>query len=144
MMLRWKVSVGAIAAPPLAVWFALHYGWRSAFVFTGAMVHMIEIFRGAHELGIYAAGYAIPAQLLLLTGPMMAAVYPRLSTHGPAGSATLTASIAGVPVTPAFSAARMISRATVGFSRSTIAARTSESARRARSAGFVRIEPTRA
>jgi ACS family hexuronate transporter-like MFS transporter len=29
--------VGAIAAPPLAVWFALHYGWRSAFVFTGAL-----------------------------------------------------------------------------------------------------------
>ena len=57
---------------------------------------LIQIFRGAHELGIYAAGYAIPAQLLLLTGPMMAAVYPRLSTHGPAGSATLTASLAGV------------------------------------------------
>ena len=31
------LSVGAIAAPPLAVWFALHYGWRSAFVFTGAL-----------------------------------------------------------------------------------------------------------
>jgi O-antigen/teichoic acid export membrane protein len=57
---------------------------------------LIEIFRGAHELGIYAAGYAIPAQLLLITGPLMAAVYPRLSTHGAAGSATLTAAIAGV------------------------------------------------
>ena len=31
------LSVGAIAAPPLAVWFALHYGWRSAFVFTGVL-----------------------------------------------------------------------------------------------------------
>jgi O-antigen/teichoic acid export membrane protein len=57
---------------------------------------LIEIFKGVHELGIYAAGYAIPAQLLLLTGPVMAAVYPRLSTHGTSGSATLTAAIAGV------------------------------------------------
>jgi O-antigen/teichoic acid export membrane protein len=57
---------------------------------------MIEIFRGVHELGIYAAGYAIPAQLLLVTGPLMAAVYPRLASHGTAGSATLTAAIAGV------------------------------------------------
>jgi MFS transporter, ACS family, hexuronate transporter len=31
------LSVGAIAAPPLAVWFALRYGWRSAFVFTGVL-----------------------------------------------------------------------------------------------------------
>jgi len=31
------LSLGAIAAPPLAVWFALHYGWRSAFVFTGVL-----------------------------------------------------------------------------------------------------------
>jgi O-antigen/teichoic acid export membrane protein len=57
---------------------------------------LIEIFRGAHELGIYAAGYAVPAQLLILTGPLMAAVYPRLSTHGAAGSHSLTAAIAGV------------------------------------------------
>ena len=57
---------------------------------------LIEIFRGVHELGIYAAGYAIPAQLLILTGPLMAAVYPRLASHGSAGSVTLTASIAGV------------------------------------------------
>ena len=57
---------------------------------------MIEIFRGVHELGIYAAGYAVPAQLLLLTGPLMAAVYPRLSGHGPAGSTKLTGDIAGV------------------------------------------------
>jgi O-antigen/teichoic acid export membrane protein len=57
---------------------------------------LIEIFRGVHELGIYAAGYAIPAQLLLLTGPLMAAVYPRLSTHGTAGSPALTGAIAGV------------------------------------------------
>jgi O-antigen/teichoic acid export membrane protein len=57
---------------------------------------LIEIFRGAHELGIYAAGYAVPAQLLILTGPLMAAVYPRLSSHGSAGSPELTATIAGV------------------------------------------------
>jgi O-antigen/teichoic acid export membrane protein len=57
---------------------------------------MIEIFRGVHELGIYAAGYAIPAQLLLLTGPLMAAVYPRLSGHDAAGSTKLTAELAGV------------------------------------------------
>ena len=57
---------------------------------------LIEIFRGVHELGIYAAGYAIPAQLLILTGPLMAAVYPRLASYGTAGSATLTAAIAGV------------------------------------------------
>jgi O-antigen/teichoic acid export membrane protein len=57
---------------------------------------LIQIFRGAHELGIYAAGYAIPAQLLLLTGPLMAAVYPRLSTHGAAGSSVLTGSVAGI------------------------------------------------
>jgi O-antigen/teichoic acid export membrane protein len=57
---------------------------------------LIEIFRGAHALGIYAAGCAVPVQLLLLTGPLLAAVYPRLSTHGAAGSATLTASVAGV------------------------------------------------
>jgi ACS family hexuronate transporter-like MFS transporter len=31
------LSLGAIAAPPLAVWFALRHGWRSAFVFTGAL-----------------------------------------------------------------------------------------------------------
>ena len=57
---------------------------------------LIEIFRGVHELGIYAAGYAIPAQLLILTGPLMAAVYPRLASFGTTGSATLTAAIAGV------------------------------------------------
>jgi O-antigen/teichoic acid export membrane protein len=57
---------------------------------------LIEIFRGVHELGIYAAGYAIPAQLLVLTGPLMAAVYPRLASYGTAGSAALTAAIAGV------------------------------------------------
>jgi O-antigen/teichoic acid export membrane protein len=57
---------------------------------------LIEIFRGVHELGIYAAGYAIPAQLLILTGPLMAAVYPRLASYGASGSASLTAAIAGV------------------------------------------------
>jgi O-antigen/teichoic acid export membrane protein len=57
---------------------------------------LIEIFRGVHELGIYAAGYAIPGQLLLITGPLMAAVYPRLASHGPAGSPQLTGEIAGV------------------------------------------------
>lgn len=29
------LSIGAITAPPLATWFALRHGWRSAFVFTG-------------------------------------------------------------------------------------------------------------
>jgi ACS family hexuronate transporter-like MFS transporter len=29
------LNVGAIIAPPLATWFALRHGWRSAFVFTG-------------------------------------------------------------------------------------------------------------
>jgi ACS family hexuronate transporter-like MFS transporter len=29
------LSVGAILAPPLATWFALRHGWRSAFLFTG-------------------------------------------------------------------------------------------------------------
>ena len=57
---------------------------------------MIEIIRGVHELGIYAAGYAIPAQLLMLTGPLMAAVYPLLAGHGTAGSAALTGAIASV------------------------------------------------
>ncbi|HTQ53909.1 MAG TPA: MFS transporter [Bryobacteraceae bacterium] len=31
------VSVGLIAAPPLATWIAVHYGWRHAFVITGAL-----------------------------------------------------------------------------------------------------------
>jgi ACS family hexuronate transporter-like MFS transporter len=31
------LSLGAIAAPPLATWFALRHGWRSAFVFTGML-----------------------------------------------------------------------------------------------------------
>lgn len=31
------LSVGAILAPPLATWFALRHGWRSAFVFTGLL-----------------------------------------------------------------------------------------------------------
>ncbi|HEV2327935.1 MAG TPA: MFS transporter [Verrucomicrobiae bacterium] len=30
-------SLGAAAAPPIAAYFGLHYGWRSAFVFTGAL-----------------------------------------------------------------------------------------------------------
>ena len=30
-------SVGAVIAPPLVVWIMLHYGWRMAFVATGAM-----------------------------------------------------------------------------------------------------------
>ncbi len=29
------LSIGAILAPPLATWFALRHGWRSAFLFTG-------------------------------------------------------------------------------------------------------------
>jgi ACS family hexuronate transporter-like MFS transporter len=31
------LNVGAIIAPPLATWFALRHGWRSAFVFTGIL-----------------------------------------------------------------------------------------------------------
>jgi len=31
------VSVGAILAPPVAAWIAVNYGWRHAFVFTGAL-----------------------------------------------------------------------------------------------------------
>ena len=31
------LSVGAIIAPPLATWFALRHGWRSAFLFTGLL-----------------------------------------------------------------------------------------------------------
>lgn len=31
------ISVGAVLAPPLATWLALSYGWRSAFVVTGAL-----------------------------------------------------------------------------------------------------------
>ncbi|HVN04660.1 MAG TPA: MFS transporter [Bryobacteraceae bacterium] len=31
------VSLGLIAAPPLATWIAMHYGWRQAFVFTGCL-----------------------------------------------------------------------------------------------------------
>ena len=31
------VSLGLIAAPPLATWIALHYGWRYAFAATGAL-----------------------------------------------------------------------------------------------------------
>ncbi len=30
------LSVGAMIAPPLAIWLAVHYGWRSAFLLTGA------------------------------------------------------------------------------------------------------------
>lgn len=30
-------SLGAAAAPPLAAWLALHYGWRAAFWFTGGL-----------------------------------------------------------------------------------------------------------
>jgi O-antigen/teichoic acid export membrane protein len=37
----------------------------------------------------------VPAQLLLVTGPVMAAVYPRLSSFGTVGSAPLTAAVAG-------------------------------------------------
>lgn len=56
---------------------------------------LIQLIRGVHDLGLYAAGYALPSQLLLLTGPLMAAVYPRLSAEGAEGSAALTAAIAG-------------------------------------------------
>ncbi len=31
------VSLGLIAAPPLATWIAMHYGWRRAFVVTGTL-----------------------------------------------------------------------------------------------------------
>ncbi len=31
------VSMGLILAPPVATWIALHYGWRSAFVISGAL-----------------------------------------------------------------------------------------------------------
>ncbi len=31
------VSLGLIAAPPLATWIAVHYGWRSAFAATGVL-----------------------------------------------------------------------------------------------------------
>jgi ACS family hexuronate transporter-like MFS transporter len=31
------VSVGALIAPPLVAWIALHFGWRAAFLFTGAL-----------------------------------------------------------------------------------------------------------
>ena len=31
------VSLGQIIAPPLAVWIAVHYGWRHAFIATGAL-----------------------------------------------------------------------------------------------------------
>jgi len=31
------LSAGAIVAPPLATWFALRYGWRSAFIATGML-----------------------------------------------------------------------------------------------------------
>ncbi|HLY17122.1 MAG TPA: MFS transporter, partial [Bryobacteraceae bacterium] len=31
------VSLGLILAPPLATWIAVHYGWRQAFVITGAL-----------------------------------------------------------------------------------------------------------
>ncbi len=31
------ISIGALLAPPLVAWFALHFGWRAAFLATGAM-----------------------------------------------------------------------------------------------------------
>jgi len=31
------VSLGAVLAPPVATWIAVHYGWRQAFVATGAL-----------------------------------------------------------------------------------------------------------
>jgi O-antigen/teichoic acid export membrane protein len=69
-------------------------GLATQLIFSADAV-LIEIVRGAHELGIYAAGYSVPAQLLLVTAPMMGAVYPRLSSYGAAGSVSLTAAIAG-------------------------------------------------
>jgi O-antigen/teichoic acid export membrane protein len=56
---------------------------------------LIEAFRGAHALGIYAAAYAIAAQFLLLTAPVLTAAYPRLSAEGDEGSASLAAALAG-------------------------------------------------
>jgi O-antigen/teichoic acid export membrane protein len=70
-------------------------GLATQLIFSADAV-LIEIVRGAHELGIYAAGYSVPAQLLLVTAPMMGAVYPRLSSYGPAGSVSLTAAILAI------------------------------------------------
>ncbi len=35
-LLNGGAAVGAIIAPPLVAWLAIHYGWRNAFVLTGA------------------------------------------------------------------------------------------------------------
>ncbi len=45
------VSVGLIAAPPLAIWIAAHYGWRHAFAVTGALgLAWIPIWNAAARL----------------------------------------------------------------------------------------------
>ena len=47
---------------------------------TSADAILIGVILGAQELGIYAAAYVIAGQLLLLAGPVAAAIYPRLSS----------------------------------------------------------------
>jgi O-antigen/teichoic acid export membrane protein len=55
-----------------------------------ADVLLIAAFSGVAELGLYAAPYAIVAQLLALGGPLMMAAFPRLAgTDGPATMALL-------------------------------------------------------
>ena len=57
---------------------------------------LIQIFRGANDLGLYTAGYSLAGQLLLLTAPLTSAAYPRLAAIGEAGSVALTAAISGL------------------------------------------------
>ncbi len=47
---------------------------------TSADAILIGIILGTQQLGIYAAAYVIAGQLLLLAGPLAAAIYPRLAS----------------------------------------------------------------
>ncbi len=47
-------TVGAVIAPPLVVWLTLRWGWRAAFIFTGAL--------GFIWLFFWAAFYRLPRQ----------------------------------------------------------------------------------
>jgi ACS family hexuronate transporter-like MFS transporter len=60
-------TVGATAAPPLIAWLALSYGWRSAFIATGAMgllwlLPWLLIYRPAPKAAIPAAPIRVAAK----------------------------------------------------------------------------------
>jgi ACS family hexuronate transporter-like MFS transporter len=85
-------SLGAAAAPPIAAYFGLHYGWRSAFVFTGALgivwiAAWLLIYRSPQPAaGLNSPATPKPAQhaggwcAVLLSRPGLMVILPRFLT----------------------------------------------------------------